>query len=299
MLGTEDLEYKDHDFFERKISTLSMKPCQRWEIHKDHIPTRFQCQNANRSCFSRDKRIHLYLDDAHCRREVLWLKKRQRNDDQIMRSVFFAEEKQRLEYLEKEAMYNQIEAREIYDDNGFISDEGLVFIEKMEMLENQEFNRLIEDYLGSRLQEERRLWRKDHPFGFYAKPNKLPDGTMDLMNWSVGIPGRPKTNWEGGMFKLVMFFPEEYPTKPPKCKFVPPLFHPNVYPSGTVCLSILNEEESWKPAITIKQILLGIQDLLNDPNPNSPAQSEAYTLFKKDRAAYEKRIRQQAREMAA
>ncbi|EMR09572.1 SUMO-conjugating enzyme ubc9 [Pneumocystis murina B123] len=150
-----------------------------------------------------------------------------------------------------------------------------------------------------RLQEERKQWRKDHPFGFYAKPNKLPDGTMDLMNWSVGIPGRPKTSWEGGMFKLTMFFPEEYPTKPPKCKFTPPLFHPNVYPSGTVCLSILNEEESWKPAITIKQILLGIQDLLNDPNPNSPAQSEAYTLFKKDRAAYEKRIRQQAREMAA
>ena len=37
-------------------------------------------------------------------------------------------------------------------------------------------------------------------------------------------------------------------------KFVPPLFHPNVYPSGTVCLSILNEEEGWKPAITIKQV---------------------------------------------
>ena len=52
-----------------------------------------------------------------------------------------------------------------------------------------------------------------------------------------------------------------------------PLFHPNVYPSGTVCLSILNEDEEplqgllgmfscgedWKPAITIRQILLGIQ----------------------------------------
>jgi hypothetical protein len=37
-------------------------------------------------------------------------------------------------------------------------------------------------------------------------------------------------------------------------KFVPPLFHPNVYPSGTVCLSILDEEKSWKPAITIKQV---------------------------------------------
>lgn len=74
-------------------------------------------------------------------------------------------------------------------------------------------------------------------------------------------------------------------------KFVPPLFHPNVYPSGTVCLSILNEEEGWKPAITIKQILLGIQDLLDDPNPDSPAQADAYNLFRKDRPAYEKKIK--------
>ena len=30
-----------------------------------------------------------------------------------------------------------------------------------------------------------------------------------------------------------------------------------VFPSGTVCLSILNEDEGWRPAITIKQMLLG------------------------------------------
>lgn len=87
----------------------------------------------------------------------------------------------------------------------------------------------------------------------------------------------------------------EYPAKPPKVKFVPALFHPNVYPSGTICLSILNEEEGWKPAITIKQILLGVQDLLDDPNPDSPAQSEAYHMYKKDKVAYEKRCRKSAR----
>lgn len=49
--------------------------------------------------------------------------------------------------------------------------------------------------------------------------------------------------------------------------------HPNIYPSGTVCLSILNEEEDWKPHITVKQILTGIQKLLKDePNIDSPAQ---------------------------
>lgn len=37
-------------------------------------------------------------------------------------------------------------------------------------------------------------------------------------------------------------------------KFEPPIFHPNVYPSGTVCLSILEEDKDWRPAITIKQV---------------------------------------------
>ncbi|KAL4067706.1 ubiquitin-conjugating enzyme/RWD-like protein [Scleroderma citrinum] len=131
-----------------------------------------------------------------------------------------------------------------------------------------------------RLAEERKQWRKDHPFGFYAKPVKAADGSMNLMEWEVGIPGKTGTAWDGGLYKLTMTFPEDYPSKPPKCKFTPPLFHPNVFPSGTVCLSILDEEKSWKPAITINQILLGIQDLLDDPNVNDPAQSDAYAMFK-------------------
>lgn len=39
-------------------------------------------------------------------------------------------------------------------------------------------------------------------------------------------------------------------------KFEPPLFHPNVYPSGTVCLSLLDEEKDWRPAVTIKQVYI-------------------------------------------
>ncbi|PVV04533.1 hypothetical protein BB560_000963 [Smittium megazygosporum] len=148
----------------------------------------------------------------------------------------------------------------------------------------------------SRLMEERKQWRKDHPYGFFAKPMKATDGTLNLLEWECGIPGKQNTSWEGGLYKMVLLFPKEYPSKPPKCKFTPPLFHPNVFPSGTVCLSILNEEKGWKPSITVKQILLGVQDLLNDPNNNDPAQSDAYHMFKNDKVAYEKRVRAQARE---
>lgn len=41
-----------------------------------------------------------------------------------------------------------------------------------------------------RLQEERKAWRKDHPHGFIAKPAKSADGTMNLMTWDCGIPGK-------------------------------------------------------------------------------------------------------------
>lgn len=67
----------------------------------------------------------------------------------------------------------------------------------------------------SRLAEERKGWRKDHPFvrklifwflsneielnrnfwitvfkGFVARPIKKEDGTMNLMNWECVIPGK-------------------------------------------------------------------------------------------------------------
>lgn len=41
-------------------------------------------------------------------------------------------------------------------------------------------------------------------------------------------------------------------------------------------------------------MLLGIQDLLDNPNDKSPAQREAYELFVKDKVAYRKKIKEQA-----
>lgn len=143
----------------------------------------------------------------------------------------------------------------------------------------------------TRLQEERKKWRKDHPFGFYCRPAKGKDGVLNLMNWEAGIPGRKDTPWEGGVYKLILTFSESYPAEPPNVKFKPPLFHPNVFASGTICLSILNVDQDWKPSISLKEILLGVQNLLDEPNLNSPAQQEAYYLYKNDNKAYIQKIK--------
>merc|ERR1740121_1704303 len=85
---------------------------------------------------------------------------------------------------------------------------------------------------------------------------------------------------------MTMQFTEEYPGRPPKVVLAKiggkVCFHPNIYPSGAVCLSIPNEDKDWRPTLTIVTIMNGIKDLLNNPNPNSPAQEDAYRVYIKD-----------------
>eukprot|EP00310_Coccolithus_braarudii_P015218 CAMPEP_0183332360 /NCGR_PEP_ID=MMETSP0164_2-20130417/1556_1 /TAXON_ID=221442 /ORGANISM="Coccolithus pelagicus ssp braarudi, Strain PLY182g" /LENGTH=102 /DNA_ID=CAMNT_0025501067 /DNA_START=232 /DNA_END=540 /DNA_ORIENTATION=+ len=97
-----------------------------------------------------------------------------------------------------------------------------------------------------------------------------------------------------------MVFTDDYPSKPPECRFGKdphgkPLFHPNIYPSGKICLNLLDAEKAWKPALTIKQLLIGIQALLDDPNNADPAQEEPYRIFKNDKKEYERRVKEQSK----
>ncbi len=50
----------------------------------------------------------------------------------------------------------------------------------------------------SRLAQERKIWKKDHPCGFVAKPAHGQDGAVNLLVWECVIPGPDKTPWEGG-----------------------------------------------------------------------------------------------------
>ena len=49
------------------------------------------------------------------------------------------------------------------------------------------------------------------------------------------------------------------------------------------------------PTITVKQVLLGIQDLLDNPNLGDPAQREAFIMCRDDRANYIDKVKQLAK----
>lgn len=91
------------------------------------------------------------------------------------------------------------------------------------------------------------------------------------------------------MFRLRLTFPDEYPMKPPKARFTCDMWHPNVYPDGTLCLDIL--QENWKPVYSVGTILSSIQSLLEDPNTDSPANVECSDMYLKNKKEYKRRVR--------
>lgn len=66
------------------------------------------------------------------------------------------------------------------------------------------------------------------------------------------------------------------------------MFHPNVYADGSICLDIL--QNRWSPTYDVSSILTSIQSLLDEPNPNSPANSQAAQLYQENKREYEKRV---------
>jgi ubiquitin-conjugating enzyme E2 A len=125
--------------------------------------------------------------------------------------------------------------------------------------------------------------QEDPPAGVSGAPSE-----QNIMVWEAIIFGPVDTPFEDGTFKLSLEFTEEYPNKPPAVKFISKMFHPNVYADGSICLDIL--QNRWSPTYDVSAVLTSIQSLLDEPNPNSPANSVAAQLYQENRREYEKRV---------
>ena len=100
----------------------------------------------------------------------------------------------------------------------------------------------------------------------------------DIYRWEGIILGPSDSPYAGGVFKLKILFPTDYPFKCPTVTFLTKIYHPNINSSGIICLDILKNQ--WSPALTISKVLLSICSLLTDPNPNDPLMPEIADLYK-------------------
>ncbi|MCD7464689.1 hypothetical protein HAX54_053236 [Datura stramonium] len=113
------------------------------------------------------------------------------------------------------------------------------------------------------ISEAQKQWANEHPTGFVAMPVRTGThpSSINLMEWNCYIPG--KAGASKSLLPSVIFLWME-----------------------------------WSPDLTIEDILVGIQDLLDWPNPADPTQ-DAYYLYINDQDAYKTRVKQQVKYYAS
>jgi ubiquitin-conjugating enzyme E2 N len=114
--------------------------------------------------------------------------------------------------------------------------------------------------------------------------------------FDVIMAGPQGSPFEGGLFKLEMFLPEEYPLEPPKVRFLTKIYHPNMDKIGRICLDVL--KQSWTPALNMRTTLLSIQSLLCEPVPDDPLDTVIAEHWKRDKNDAERTAREWTRQYA-
>ena len=133
---------------------------------------------------------------------------------------------------------------------------------------------------------------REEPNYYYSiKPNK-----ENLYIWKVLLFGQEL--FEGSIIECQLTFPKDYPNKPPEFKFISSFPHPNIYPDGKVCISILHEgkdqwgyediSERWNPSRSVDSIMMSILTMLSNPNFESPANVDASIMWQNDFEKYKK-----------
>ncbi|KAJ5708582.1 Ubiquitin carrier protein [Penicillium malachiteum] len=127
------------------------------------------------------------------------------------------------------------------------------------------------------IKETERLMAEPVP-GINAVPHE-----DNLRYFDVSIHGPAQSPYEGGIFRLELFLPDDYPMTPPKIRFLTKIYHPNIDRLGRICLDVL--KNNWSPALQIRTILLSIQALLGAPNPDDPLANDVAQRWKDDEPA--------------
>lgn len=108
-------------------------------------------------------------------------------------------------------------------------------------------------------------------------------GADDVHNWKATLVSQHPP-YECGTWLLTIQFPRDYPFKPPKVRFVTPIYHCNISADGGLCLDIL--KDSWNPALTISKVFLSISALLSEPNPFDPLDAYKGQLYRDNKELY-------------
>ncbi|CAE6439491.1 unnamed protein product [Rhizoctonia solani] len=114
----------------------------------------------------------------------------------------------------------------------------------------------------------------------------------NMQEFYVMFNGPEETAFAGGVWKIHVELPDQYPYKSPSIGFMNKIFHPNIDElSGSVCLDVINQ--TWSPMFDMINIFESfLPQLLRYPNPSDPLNGEAAALLMREPKSYEAKVRE-------
>ncbi|EGX54333.1 hypothetical protein AOL_s00004g366 [Orbilia oligospora ATCC 24927] len=130
------------------------------------------------------------------------------------------------------------------------------------------------------------------PYTNRTKPDNSYSDYLRRQEFFVRFNGPKDTPFEGGIWKVHVELPDQYPYKSPSIGFVNKIFHPNIDElSGSVCLDVINQ--TWSPMFDMINIFeVFLPQLLGYPNANDPLNGEAAALIMRSKEAYASRVKE-------
>ncbi len=124
---------------------------------------------------------------------------------------------------------------------------------------------------------------------------------------AITIKGPKGTAYAGGLFKLELKFPVQYPKQPPFVRLHTPIWHPNFWPKPSeykgqrnICLalvdpSLVGKKGGWSPSKTAVTVVQAIIAMLNTRgkfvNPTDVFNKKAAIEMMKNQKSFEKKVR--------
>jgi len=135
----------------------------------------------------------------------------------------------------------------------------------------------------ARFKAELEMLNKNPPPGIHCWQDD--DSSETIKAELSGPPGSP---YEKGHFIIEVTLSDRYPFTPPLAKFLTPIYHPNIDPSGRICLTALKPKPTgtWSVTLNIPTILSAIRVLLSEPNLSDPLMVDIAKEFLEDYPVY-------------
>ncbi|KAL8064110.1 hypothetical protein ABFS82_01G069700 [Erythranthe guttata] len=107
----------------------------------------------------------------------------------------------------------------------------------------------------------------------------------------VKLHGPKDSPYEGGVWRVRVSLPDEYPNKPPSITFASRIYHTNIHEaSGLICLNVISED--WSPTYKLLNVFqYYLPQLLLSPNPEDPMNKIAAAKLEDNREAYNQFVR--------